>query len=160
MTEYSSAAIGVGSNLSDPEFQVRHAISELTTLSEQRPLVSSLYVTKAWGNTEQPDFINAVVMITTCLCPSSLLHRLQKIESESGRVRGEHWGPRVLDLDILLFDDETIKTQDLQIPHKFLHERRFVMQPLYEICPDIVIADKGRLAELLTQNMDPDLEKI
>jgi len=135
MSEKKSLAksyIAIGSNIGDPIANVRRAIE---TLSKSYKLcsVSSLYLTKPWGYLDQPDFINAVVLIETDLLPHQLLKELQTIEKDMGRERLIHWGPRTIDLDILTYDDLKIDEPDLQIPHRHMLERAFVLAPLSEI---------------------------
>jgi 2-amino-4-hydroxy-6-hydroxymethyldihydropteridine diphosphokinase len=128
------AYVGVGSNLGDPEANVRDAIAALGELGAVER-TSSLYRTKAWGKTDQPDFVNAVALLETGLNPRSLLIALKAIEAELGRVPSERWGPRAIDLDILTFDDLQIEEEGLAIPHPSMNERAFVLVPLAEIDP-------------------------
>lgn len=128
----SRARIGVGSNVGDAAAHVRDAFVRLrevgTVLAE-----SSLYRTKAWGVTDQADFYNAAAMIETTLGPYELLRALKAIEEAMGRVTTFRWGPRVIDLDILAYDDLQMNEPDLTIPHALLHERAFALAPLAEI---------------------------
>lgn len=126
------AFIGIGSNLDDPQTNVRAAIAALASIGKIAR-ASSLYRTKPWGVTEQPDFINAVVLLKTSLPPRMLLSALKSIEGDLGRTPGERWGPRIIDLDILTYDKLTIVEDGLAIPHKHMHERAFVLVPLAEI---------------------------
>jgi 2-amino-4-hydroxy-6-hydroxymethyldihydropteridine diphosphokinase len=104
------------------------------------------------GPAGQPDYINAVVAIDTLLEPVVLLHELQKIENQQGRVRtNERWGPRTIDLDILVYDDRKINTDELTVPHLGIHERAFVLYPLQEIAPELDIPGLGSLRELIAQ---------
>ncbi|HEY8320915.1 MAG TPA: 2-amino-4-hydroxy-6-hydroxymethyldihydropteridine diphosphokinase [Candidatus Baltobacteraceae bacterium] len=128
------AYVGIGSNLGDPEANVRGAIAALGELGAVER-TSSLYRTKAWGKTDQPDFVNAVALLETGLNPRSLLIALKAIEAELGRVPSERWGPRAIDLDILTFDDLQIEEEGLAIPHPSMNERAFVLVPLAEIDP-------------------------
>ena len=113
------------------------------------------------GPEGQPDYINAVAAIKTQLSALDLLDALQQIESEQGRVRtGLRWGPRTLDLDILLYDEQIISTERLRIPHPGLHERAFVLYPLYEIDPDLMIPGEASLAILKAQCPADGLNKI
>ena len=127
--------IGIGSNLNDPVQQVNQAIEELEHLTDcTMQQISSLYRSEPMGPANQPDYINAVCALTTQLEPIDLLDKLQAIEQQHGRLRdGEHWGPRTLDLDILLFGEKTISYERLMIPHPGLDQRSFVLYPLYEI---------------------------
>jgi len=128
------AYIGIGSNLGDSEKNVRDAIAALGELGAVERM-SSLYRTKAWGKSDQPDFINAVALIETGLNPRSLLIALKAIEVELGRIPSERWGPRAIDLDILTFDDLRVEEEGLTIPHASMDERAFVLVPLAEIDP-------------------------
>jgi len=128
------AYIGIGSNLGDAEKNVRDAVAALGELGAVER-TSSLYRTRAWGKTDQPDFVNAVALLETGLNPRSLLIALKAIEAELGRVPSERWGPRAIDLDILTFDDLDIEEDDLTVPHARLRERAFVLVPLAEIDP-------------------------
>jgi 2-amino-4-hydroxy-6-hydroxymethyldihydropteridine diphosphokinase len=129
------ANIGLGSNLGDSAAIVRRAMSELGTLGEVVAR-SSLFRTKPWGVTEQPDFINAVVALEAALEPRALLAELKALEVRLGRVAGERWGPRVIDLDILTYGTLEVDEPGLEIPHPQLRERAFVLAPLSEIAPD------------------------
>ena len=135
--------IGVGSNLGDSQGKARNAFDAITKIEDTRLLkTSSLYSSKPMGPQDQPDYINAVCLIETALKPHGLLKQLQRIELEEGRERkGERWGPRTLDLDILLYGSETIDTADLVVPHYGMAEREFVMVPLFEIAPTMVMPD-------------------
>jgi 2-amino-4-hydroxy-6-hydroxymethyldihydropteridine diphosphokinase len=129
------AYIGIGSNLDEPEHQVRHAIEALRALGDVA-VVSSLYRTAPWGKTDQPDFVNAVVALDTKLEPRPLLHGLKWLERDLGRVEdGERWGPRKIDFDILLYGDQEVHDNDLIVPHPRLRERAFALVPLVEIAP-------------------------
>lgn len=161
----SIAFIGLGSNLAGPETQVRTAFSELDTLPRSRCLRhSSLYRSIPLGPLDQPDYINAVAMLETVLAPLELLAALQRLETVHHRVRGEHWGPRTLDLDLLLYDDDIIDTPELCIPHQGLYERNFVLYPLAEIVVDgvagFVIPGGRTLSTLLSGCERGSLERI
>jgi 2-amino-4-hydroxy-6-hydroxymethyldihydropteridine diphosphokinase len=126
------AYVGIGSNLEDPVSQVRSAIEILRSFGEVAA-VSSIYRTAPWGKKDQPEFVNAVVLLVTLRSPHELLMGLKKAESELGRRGSERWGPRTIDFDILTYDDETIDEPDLKIPHPQMSERAFVLVPLAEI---------------------------
>lgn len=128
------ARIAVGANLDEPGDTVREAITALGRLGVT-VRVSSLYRTKPWGVVEQPDFVNAVVLLETQLEPRALLEELKALERAFGRTQGVRFGPRRLDLDILAYDDRRVDEPDLVIPHPRLHERAFVLVPLAEIDP-------------------------
>ena len=144
------AYVGVGSNLDDPLHHVRDAISGLDRLPATRLVSrSSLYRTKAVGPVEQPDFINAVVCLETLLAPRALLAELQAVEAAHGRRRdGIRWGPRPLDLDILLYGSLRLDDGGLIIPHPRITERAFVLTPLLEIAPALIIPGGPPIAEL------------
>ena len=130
--------LGLGGNLGDRIKNLRSAIEAIKKISGVKILkISSFYETEAWGVKNQPDFLNACVKIFSELEPLKLLDELQKIEIELGRVRLEHWGARTVDIDILLIDDLKINSERLQVPHKFLFERDFVLIPLAEIFPQL-----------------------
>ncbi len=126
------AYVGIGSNLGDPAARVRDAIAALASIGSVRAR-SSLYRSVPWGRTDQPAFINAVVRLETGLAPAALLDELKAIEARLGRTPGERWGPRVIDLDILTYDDERVESAALRVPHPHLYERAFVLVPLAEI---------------------------
>jgi 2-amino-4-hydroxy-6-hydroxymethyldihydropteridine diphosphokinase len=144
------AFIALGSNLGDPEFQVKRAFEELARLPSSRLLAhSSLYRSGPIGLLDQPDFINAVAHIETALGPHDLLDTLLKIEHRHGRVRESSNAPRTLDLDMLMYDDLQCDERCLVLPHPRMHQRAFVLQPLLEIAPDCRIPGRGTVAELL-----------
>jgi 2-amino-4-hydroxy-6-hydroxymethyldihydropteridine diphosphokinase len=143
--------IGLGSNLADPHAQVEAGIHALAKLPKTRLVTRSrLYRSAPWRRADQPDFVNAAAVVETDLSPRELLDHLLEIERAAGRERdGTRWGPRVLDLDILLFGDRHIDEPGLHVPHPHLHERAFVLVPLAEIAPGMVIPGYGRIAGLL-----------
>lgn len=145
------AYIGLGSNLEDPEQQVRAARSAIAGLTDVDELAfSSLYRSPPMGPQDQPDYINAVMAVATNLPAIGLLRCLQRIELDQGRVRkGLRWGARTLDLDLLLYAGQQINEPDLIVPHPGMAERAFVLYPLYEIAPDLMVPGKGRLADLV-----------
>ncbi|MGI9303112.1 MAG: 2-amino-4-hydroxy-6-hydroxymethyldihydropteridine diphosphokinase [Gammaproteobacteria bacterium] len=157
-----AAYVGLGSNLDDPHRQVSVAIEELDGIpNTRRTASSSLYRSPPMGPTDQPDYINAVTKLDTALEPNELLEELQKIERLHGRVRGpQRWGPRTLDLDILLYADAQIDTPGLTIPHPGLHERAFVLYPLSEIAASIEIPGRGKLSALKARCPRGQVEKI
>jgi 2-amino-4-hydroxy-6-hydroxymethyldihydropteridine diphosphokinase len=146
------AYVGVGSNLDDPLQQVIRALAALEGLPATRCAArSSLYRSRPLGEVAQPDFINAVVLLETRLAAHDLLRALQRIEADQGRARraDEHWGPRTLDLDLLLYGTEHIDDPQLTVPHPELSRRDFVLYPMSEIDPDLVIPGLGSLRECL-----------
>ncbi|BCH35694.1 2-amino-4-hydroxy-6-hydroxymethyldihydropteridine diphosphokinase [Mesorhizobium sp. L-8-10] len=139
------AALGLGGNIGDP----RAAMSEALIALDKGPriavaAVSSLYRTPPWGRTNQPDFLNAVALVDTDLGARQLLDLCLDAERALKRVRGERWGPRTIDVDILTFGDETIAEEGLQVPHPHMQGRAFVMVPLAEIAPAMIV--RGRPA--------------
>jgi 2-amino-4-hydroxy-6-hydroxymethyldihydropteridine diphosphokinase len=140
------AYIGLGSNLVDPVRQVRSAFEALAHLPETQKITqSSLYRNSPLGP-PQPDYINAVAALRTRLSPHALLQGLQTIEQQQGRIRGpQRWGPRTLDLDLLLYDDYHLQDPVLTLPHPGLYERPFVLYPLYECAPHLVLPNGQRL---------------
>ncbi len=146
------AWVGVGGNVGDVEttlVEALWAVDALPMTSIRRQ--SAFYRTPAWGKTDQPDFLNAAIELQTRLAPKVLLDALLEIERRFGRDRaaGERWGPRVLDLDLLLVGDAPHQEPGLDLPHPRLHERAFVLVPLAEIAADLVIPGRGRVADLL-----------
>ena len=150
MDRWQPAWIGVGSNLEDPRAQVLAAIARLDDLPSSRlVLASSLYRSRPFGPVAQPDFVNAVAGILTQLEPPALLNELKAIESSMGRPeRHEHWGPRIIDLDLLAFGTERRSDPELTLPHPGIVERNFVLYPLAEIAPDLELPGLGRVADL------------
>lgn len=146
------AYLGVGSNLDGPVEQVQSALEELDRLPESRCMrASGLYLSPPLGPVAQPDFVNAVAVVETGLTAEALLDSLQAIEEAHGRRREcIRWGPRPLDLDILLYGDWRVDTKRLVLPHPGLHKRSFVLYPLLEIAtPDLRVPGCGRLLELV-----------
>lgn len=148
-----TAYIAVGSNLADPVSQAKLAIEALKTLPDSEFVkTSELYSSTPMGPRNQPDYINAVVAIKTNLTPLQLLDCTQAIEQEQGRVRkDERWGPRTLDLDIILYGNEVINSERLTIPHYGMKEREFVLYPLAEIAPSLQLPDGTEVSALLKQ---------
>ena len=146
------AYIGLGSNLDDPQAQVQQAFRELDALPKSRCSArSGLYRSPPMGPAGQPDYVNAVAELSTGLEPEDLLQRLHGIEAAHGRVRsGDRWGPRTLDLDLLLYGDFQVLRPELTLPHPGLARRAFVLLPLLEIAgPEMPIPGHGRLASLV-----------
>lgn len=152
----NDAYIGLGSNLNNPRQQITAALRELTSLPETLMTGhSALYLSKPVDLSDQPDYVNAVAALQTGLAARELLDRLLEIEGWHGRIRdgdcGGRWGPRTLDLDLLLYDDVQSQDEDLVLPHPRLHERSFVLVPLYEIAPQLVVPGQGALSDLVAQ---------
>ena len=147
------AWLGLGANLQHPVMQLNEALSRLAqTDGIELCQTSSFYRTPPWGYEQQNDFINAVVQIETSLDPLTLLHSLQSIENAMGRQRSGHrWGPRIIDIDLLLFEDQTICSTELSVPHPRMHERAFVLLPLAELDEGIVIPGQGVVGALLSE---------
>lgn len=144
------AYIALGSNMDSPEEQIEMAIQSLAKLELTSLLnVSSLYKSKPVGPQDQDDYINAVAQLETDLTALELLDNLQTIENEHDRVRNERWGPRTLDLDILMYGDEEIQNERLTIPHAEMLNRVFVLVPLAEISPACDIPSAGSIAKYL-----------
>jgi len=144
--------LALGSNLADPLHQVPWALTALAAIPDTTLVAtSSLYRTPPYGPPNQPDFLNAAVALDTRLDAESLLNHTQRIELEQGRVRKAHrWGPRTLDLDIMLFGDQTLNTPRLIVPHYDMHNRAFMLLPLLEIAPELCLPDGTRLADILS----------
>jgi len=156
------AYIGVGSNLEDPVAQVKDAMEELDMLPDTIVVGrSSLYSNKPMGPQDQPDFINAVVGIDTLLSAEDLFRRLVKIEEQAGRDRDdEQWGPRIIDLDLLLYGKSNISEDHLTVPHPGMHERDFVIIPLAEVAGNIRIPGHGLLSTLINKVENHSLRKV
>ena len=147
----TTAFLGLGSNLDDPVRQVSQACVEIAAIEKVSLIrTSGLYQSSPMGPANQPDYINAVAEIATSLTPTDLLVELQAIEKLHGRVRSaQRWSARTLDLDILLFGEKVINSASLVIPHLGLYERAFVLYPLFEIAPHLVVPGRGTIAELV-----------
>lgn len=146
------AYIGLGSNLDDPAQQLRRALAALAHLPQTHLAgCSRFYRSVPLGPQDQPDYVNAVAVLDTTQAPVALLDALQAIETAQGRVRTLHWGPRTLDLDLLLYGNETLATPRLTVPHSGLALRNFVLYPLAELAPELVLPDGRTLATLLAQ---------
>lgn len=157
-----TACIGLGSNLGDKKTYLDNAVKALDeTKGCHVKKVSSYYVTEPYGGVEQDDFLNACMILETLFTPEELLKRLHEIEQAAHRERLVHWGPRTLDLDILLYDDAVIETDDLIIPHSEMHLRSFVLQPLCEIAPNkrhpVLKKTVSQLADLLKKESERSL---
>jgi 2-amino-4-hydroxy-6-hydroxymethyldihydropteridine diphosphokinase len=138
--------LGLGANLGDPPANLRDAVERLRGAGIEFDALSSLYRTKPWGVTDQPDFINACALARTRLNPVALLECVQAVEHDMGRRRSVRWGPRPIDIDILFYDDLVSADPRLSLPHPGLLERAFVLLPLAEIAPELVVRGQ-RLGE-------------
>ena len=155
------AYIALGANLGDAAGTVRAAMGALANMPESGVRrCSSLYRTAPVGIADQPSFINAVALLETKLPPETLLDALLEIEQRFGRVRAEKNGPRTLDLDLLLYDDQFIDLPRLTLPHPRLHLRAFVLQPLAEISPDLAIPGRGNIASWLPAVANQGIVKL
>lgn len=157
------ACIGLGANLGDAPGTVRAAIQALGRLPQTRLLAASrLYRTPAWGKQDQPDFINAAAAVETSLPAPELLVELLSTEQAFGRVRnpGEQWGPRTLDLDLLLYGEQVIDLPQLKVPHPYLHERAFALLPLADVAPLALIPGHGTVRDTLAVIKTCDIAPI
>ena len=156
------AYVGIGSNLQMPARQIDEAFELLAEIEGSRLVRrSSLYRSTPLGGIEQPDFVNAAAAVLTTLEPSEFLAELQAIEKRQGRERdGARWGPRVLDLDLLVFGGQIIEQPGITVPHPGIAERNFVLLPLGEIAPDLVIPGLGRVADLPVNMDEPSISRI
>lgn len=154
--------VGLGSNLAQPEQQIKDALRAIASLpSTSVTATSSLYVSRPMGPQDQPSYVNAVLGGQTEMQPVEFLHCLQKIEREHGRERkAERWGPRTLDLDILLFGNQVIDSVELTVPHYGMGEREFVLYPLHEIAPKLHLPNGTKLSEMLNNCPLNGLEKL
>ena len=141
------AYVGLGSNLGDREATIRAAVAALPGVVA----VSSLRETEPVGPVEQPPFLNGAVALETELSPRELLDVLLAVERELGRERRERWGPRTIDLDLLLYGDRVVDEPGLSLPHPRLHERRFALEPLAELDPELAVPGRGRVKDLLAE---------
>jgi 2-amino-4-hydroxy-6-hydroxymethyldihydropteridine diphosphokinase len=141
------AYVGVGANLGDRRATIEAAVAALPGVVA----VSELRETAPVGVVDQPAFLNGAVALETELSPRELLETLLEVERSLGRERGERWGPRTIDLDLLLYGEETLDEPGLTVPHPRLHERRFALEPLAELDPGLVVPGRGRVRELLSE---------
>ena len=151
--------LGIGGNLGDRRATMRLAVAEIRAVVDD-VRVSSLYETAAWGVTDQPSFLNAVVRGSTELSPLELLDAMQAIENQLGRVRTLHWGPRTIDIDILLYGSDVIDVPRLKVPHPYMAQRGFVLRPLADLAAGLTLPDGSLVGELLTTIDQSDLRQI
>ncbi|HEY5643028.1 MAG TPA: 2-amino-4-hydroxy-6-hydroxymethyldihydropteridine diphosphokinase [Woeseiaceae bacterium] len=162
MTHWYPAYVGVGSNLDNPAMQVEEAMSLLDKLPGTRLVTrSALYRSAPFGGVEQPWFVNAVAALLTTLEPLALLEQLQALERRQGRdMDGVRWGPRVLDLDLLVYSDRSVEESRLTVPHPGIAGRNFVLLPLGEIAPQLVIPGLGRVSGIPVDSDQPAISRI
>lgn len=157
----ASVFIGLGGNLADPVEQLKIAINSIEQLeATQLVCCSQFYGSTPLGPEDQPDFVNAVCQIETELLPDVLLAALQTIEKTQGRIKKRHWGERLIDLDILLYDNQAILSEHLTIPHVEIANRDFVLIPLAEISPSLVIPSKGSVEALISNLSETYLKPL
>ena len=156
------AYVGLGSNLQGPVKQLERTFEELNAIPVTRLIKqSSLYRSEPFGGVEQPDFVNAVAALLTQLSAQDILRELQRIENERGRERGDvRWGPRILDLDLLVYSDQVIDELDLSVPHPGISERNFVLLPLGEIAPKLTVPGLGQISNIDTSCSEPQISRI
>ena len=155
------AYIALGSNLQNPVLQVKQALIALSQLTQSTLIqASSLYQSEPVGYENQPDFINAVAKLNTLLSPTLLLEALLDIENQTGRERPFANAPRVLDCDLLCYDDIEMQSQKLTLPHPRMHLRGFVLLPLAEIAPDLSIAHHGNVVKLAQKHLNQGIQKL
>lgn len=144
------AVVALGANIGNPKEQLDIAIAMLKEATEM-VAISSYYITKPVGGPEQPDYVNAICILESELPALDLLSLLQGIEKSLGRERLERWGPRTIDLDLIQYGPLLSKADELELPHPRAHERRFVLEPWFEIEPDAILLTHGKISELLAQ---------
>ena len=162
MEVWQPAYIGVGSNLENPQAQVLAAFAALAAIADTRVVLTSpLYVSRPFAPPTQPDYVNAAAGLLTRLGPGELLAQLRAIESRFGRPeRHERWGPRVIDLDILVFGRERRQDPQLTLPHPGIVERNFVLYPLADIAPELDVPGLGRVSELQRRVAPEGLQRL
>lgn len=157
----TTAYVALGSNLENPGLQLQRAVDDIDSLPDiEVSGCSKLYLSEPVGPAGQPDYCNAAVRIETTLTPLALLDAMQAIENDHGRVRTVRWGPRTLDLDIILYGDNTIASERLTVPHYQMHVRNFVLCPLLDIDPGLTLPDGRRAAALLAEVGTAGIEVI
>lgn len=152
--------LSLGSNIEPRKKYLEEAVEGLDRIPRTKLLsFSSIYETKAWGKEDQDDFYNIAVEIETALSPHELLKQTQKIELALGRERKVHWGPRTVDIDLLLFGEETVNTEDLKIPHPLMTKRRFVLEPLQQVAGELKLQGR-KIGEILEELGGEKAEEI
>jgi len=161
MSRWYPAYIGIGSNLGDSIARVHAAFAAIDGIRDTRLVARSrLFRTRPFGPVQQGDFVNAAAGVLTQLPATGLLEALRGIESAAGRVRAERWGPRTLDLDLLVYQDQRIATEELTVPHPGIAERGFVLAPLHDIAPTLMVPGVGRVQELLRRLPDDGIAEV
>ena len=155
----AKAALSLGGNIGDARSTIASALRLLETAGVHVIARSSDYRTSPWGKTDQPDFTNVSAVVETTLPPVELLATCLEVERQLGRVRHERWGPRVIDIDLIAYDHVHMDTPELTLPHRHAHERGFVLIPLAEIAPDLLIGSKTA-AELATRFANDPIDKL
>ena len=154
----NTAYLLIGGNVGDRAANLQTALRRIAETCGTITRTSSLYETAAWGNTYQPSFYNQAVVVTTPLSPEGLMNQLLDIELEMGRIRTQKYGPRTIDLDILMIDDLVLNTEKLTIPHPQMHNRRFALLPLIEVAPTLIHPLFDQSIEVLLQNCPDTLD--
>lgn len=154
----NTAYLLIGGNVGDRAANLQTALRRIAETCGTINSTSSLYETAAWGNTNQPSFYNQAVVVTTPLSPEGLMDQLLDIELEMGRIRTQKYGPRTIDLDILMIDDLVLNTEKLTIPHPQMHNRRFALLPLIEVAPTLIHPLFDQSIEVLLQNCPDTLD--
>lgn len=152
--------LGLGTNLGDRLNNLETAVALIAKKVGKIIACSSIYQTAAWGNTNQPDFLNMVVGVETALNPKNLLENTQQIELEMGRVRKEHWGERNIDIDILFYEEIVLISSNLSIPHPYIADRKFVLAPLLELIPDFKHPIQNKTVRNLYLNCEDRMEVL
>ncbi|WP_026789515.1 2-amino-4-hydroxy-6-hydroxymethyldihydropteridine diphosphokinase [Pleomorphomonas oryzae] len=155
----AKAALSLGGNIGDVRATIAGALDLLEAAGVHVIARSSDYRTRPWGKTDQPDFTNVSAVVETTLPPHELLATCLEVERRLGRVRHERWGPRLIDIDLIAYDGVRMDTTDLTLPHRHAHERGFVLIPLAEIAPDLLIGDRT-VAELAARFANDPIEKL
>ncbi|MFT5789649.1 MAG: 2-amino-4-hydroxy-6-hydroxymethyldihydropteridine diphosphokinase [Shewanella sp.] len=151
--------VALGANLSHPIEQLNNACQALLSIAKENSFsISPYYRSVPMGDVEQPDYVNAVAGFKTDLTPIALLDALQKIENEQGRLRTLRWGPRTLDLDLLLYSNEQVNLPRLTVPHYGMKQRSFVLVPLFDLTPTLILPDKTPLDSLITDALIAELQ--
>ncbi len=155
--------LSLGSNTGNSRLNLEIAVVHLAAMEKSQVVSkSSVHITAPWGKTDQPDFLNMSVMLTTDLTVGELMQNILSIEKIMGREREEKWGPRLIDIDIILFGDEIVNSAEIKVPHPHMHERRFVLEPSVEIAGEMIHPGlKKSLVQLFTECIDhaPSLQK-